>query len=46
MFLATKNAANISMLKGQIDEITSLKQLVKDLLVVRLHSIATTLSKS
>lgn len=31
MFLATKNAANISVLKGQIDEITSLKQLVEDI---------------
>ena len=31
MFLATKNAANISVRKGQIDGITSLKQLVEDI---------------
>lgn len=31
MFLATKNAANISVLKGQIDEIASLQKLVEDI---------------
>lgn len=31
MFLATKNAANISVLKSQIDEITELKKLVEDI---------------
>jgi hypothetical protein len=31
MFLATKNAANISVLKSQIDEIAALQQLVEDI---------------
>lgn len=31
MFLATKNAANISVLKSQIDEIVELKKLVEDI---------------
>lgn len=31
MFLATKNAANISFLKSQIDEIAALQKLVEDI---------------
>jgi len=31
MFLATKNAANISYLKSQLDQVTGLKQMVQDL---------------